>query len=59
MLHYREAGRAQILRGDILVAKGQAADARSAYKFALGKVDAMKNRELRDSIQMRLDALGG
>ena len=47
------------LRGDILVAKGQAADARSAYKFALGKADPMKNREFRDSIQMRLDALGG
>ena len=46
------------LRGDILVAKGQAADARSAYKFALEKADP-KSRELRDSIQMRLDALGG
>jgi predicted negative regulator of RcsB-dependent stress response len=45
-------------RGDILVAKGQAADARSAYKFALEKADP-KSRELRDSIQMRLDALGG
>lgn len=47
------------LRGDILVAKGQVADARSAYKFALEKADPMKSRELRDSIQMRLDALGG
>jgi len=46
------------LRGDILVAKGQAADARSAYKYALDKADP-KGRELRDSIQMRLDALGG
>ena len=46
------------LRGDILVAKGQAADARSAYKFALQKADP-KSRELRDNIQMRLDALGG
>lgn len=46
------------LRGDILVAKGQAADARSAYKFALEKAGE-KDRGLREGIQMRLDALGG
>ncbi len=46
------------LRGDILVAKGQAADARTAYKFALQKAGE-KNRGVQDSIQMRLDALGG
>ncbi len=45
-------------RGDVLVAKGQGADAKAAYKFALEKVDA-KNRGLRESVQMRLDALGG
>ena len=45
------------LRGDVLVAKGQAADARSAYKFALEKT-AEKDRAVRESIQMRLDALG-
>lgn len=45
------------LRGDILVARGQAADARSAYKFALEKAGE-KNRLLHESIQMRLDALG-
>jgi predicted negative regulator of RcsB-dependent stress response len=44
-------------RGDVLVAKGQVADARSAYKFALEKSD--KSRGLRESVQMRLDALGG
>ena len=47
-----------VSRGDVLVAKGQVADARSAYKFALEKAGA-KDRSLRDSIQMRLDALGG
>lgn len=46
------------LRGDILVAKGQPADAKGAYKYALEKAGA-KNAALRESIQMRLDALGG
>lgn len=46
------------LRGDILVAKGQAADARVAYKFALEKA-GQKNRGVNEGIQMRLDALGG
>jgi predicted negative regulator of RcsB-dependent stress response len=46
------------LRGDILVAKGQAADAKGAYKYALDKAGT-KNAALRESIQMRLDALGG
>jgi len=46
------------LRGDVLVAKGQAADARSAYKFALEKA-GQKDRAAQESIQMRLDALGG
>jgi predicted negative regulator of RcsB-dependent stress response len=45
-------------RGDVLMAKGQAADAKAAYKFALEKADP-KSRVLRDSIQLRLDALGG
>ena len=45
-------------KGDVLVAKGQSADAKSAYRFALEKVEK-KNTFLRDSIQMRLDALGG
>ena len=45
------------LRGDVLVAKGQPADARTAYKFALEKT-AEKDRSVRESVQMRLDALG-
>ena len=46
------------LRGDILVAKNQAADARAAYKLALEKADK-KNAPFQESVRMRLDALGG
>ena len=48
------------LRGDILVAKGQPKEARSAYRAALDKAE--KNREnaaFRETLRMRLDALGG
>ncbi len=47
-----------LLKGDILVAKSQAAEAKAAYKRALEKTDK-KNTGFRESIQMRLDALGG
>ena len=47
-----------LLKGDILLAKGQVAEARAAYKLALEKSDK-KNTGFRDGIQMRLDALGG
>ena len=46
------------LRGDILVAKNQAADARAAYKLALEKADS-KNTPFQESVRMRLEALGG
>jgi predicted negative regulator of RcsB-dependent stress response len=46
------------LKGDILVAKNQAAEAKLAYKLALEKADR-KNDAFRASVQMRLDALGG
>lgn len=46
------------LKGDILVAKNQAAEAKAAYKLALEKA-AKGNDAFRDSVQMRLDALGG
>lgn len=46
------------LKGDLLVAKGQPAEAKAAYKVALEKADK-KNTGAHDSIQMRLDALGG
>ena len=43
------------LRGDVLVAKDLPAEARAAYQLALEKASG----PLRDSVQMRLDALGG
>lgn len=46
------------LRGDLLFAKGQPADAKAAYKQALEKADK-KNLGMRESVQVRLDALGG
>jgi predicted negative regulator of RcsB-dependent stress response len=45
------------LRGDILVAKNQPGDARSAYKLALEK--AKGDGAFRESVRMRLEALGG
>lgn len=47
-----------LLRGDILLANRQESEAKAAYKLALEKTDK-KNAGLRDSIQLRLDALGG
>jgi predicted negative regulator of RcsB-dependent stress response len=46
------------LRGDILVAKNDAAQARAAYKLALEKADS-GNAAFRESVRMRLEALGG
>jgi predicted negative regulator of RcsB-dependent stress response len=45
------------LRGDILMAKNQPAEARSAYKIALDK--AKGDGAFRESVRMRLEALGG
>lgn len=48
------------LRGDLLIGKNQPAQARAAYKLALDTAD--KQREataFRESVRMRLDALGG
>ena len=45
------------LRGDILVAAGRSADARTAYETALGKFDA--NSQYRPYLQAKLDAVGG
>ncbi|MBI1943032.1 MAG: tetratricopeptide repeat protein [Betaproteobacteria bacterium] len=47
-----------LLKGDILVEKKQADAARAAYRLALEKAEA-KNAAFRDSVQLRLDALGG
>jgi predicted negative regulator of RcsB-dependent stress response len=47
-------------RGDYLVAKNQPAEAREAYKLALEKADREKDGgAFRESVRMRLDALGG
>src|SRR5262245_1419097 len=46
------------LRGDVLVAKNQPAEARAAYKLALEK-SAQDQGAFRESVRMRLDALGG
>jgi predicted negative regulator of RcsB-dependent stress response len=46
------------LRGDVLVAKNQPAEARAAYKLALEK--AVKEQgAFRETVRMRLEALGG
>lgn len=46
------------LRGDILVAKNQAAEAKAAYKLALEKADKQSG-PFQESVRMRLEALGG
>lgn len=46
------------LRGDLLSARNQPEEARAAYRLALEKADRTAG-EFRDSVQMRLDALGG
>lgn len=46
------------LKGDVLVAKAQIAEARAAYALALEKADK-NNDAFRASVRLRLDALGG
>jgi predicted negative regulator of RcsB-dependent stress response len=46
------------LRGDVLVAKKQPAEARAAYQAALEK-SGRQEGAFRDSVRMRLEALGG
>ena len=46
------------MRGDTLVAKNQVADARAAYKLAMEK-SGQQDAAFRESVRMRLDALGG
>jgi predicted negative regulator of RcsB-dependent stress response len=45
-------------KGDVLVAKNQAGEARAAYRVALDKAGA-GNAAFRESVRMRLEALGG
>jgi predicted negative regulator of RcsB-dependent stress response len=51
-------GQYAALKGDVLVAKSQPADAKAAYRLALEKASS-KDPGFRNSVQMRLDALGG
>ncbi|HEX5093078.1 MAG TPA: tetratricopeptide repeat protein [Burkholderiales bacterium] len=55
------AGQYAAMRGDLLAAKNQRDQARAAYRQALEKTDATSAAAsaFRDSVQMRLDALGG
>jgi predicted negative regulator of RcsB-dependent stress response len=46
------------LRGDVLLAKNQTAEAKAAYKLALEKADGADSA-FKESVRMRLDALGG
>ena len=46
------------LKGDVLVAKNQPADAKAAYKLALERGEK-QDPPFRDSVRMRLEALGG
>ena len=46
------------LKGDVLVAKNQTAEARTAYRLALDKAGS-GSAAFRESVRMRLEALGG
>jgi predicted negative regulator of RcsB-dependent stress response len=51
-------GQYAALKGDILLAKGKADDAKAAYRAALEKSDK-KDGAFRAGVQLRLEALGG
>ena len=53
------AGQYAALRGDALVAKNRPDEAKAAYRLALEKSDPARSGAFRESVQMRLDALGG
>jgi predicted negative regulator of RcsB-dependent stress response len=46
-------------RGDALLAKNQRAEARAAYQLALDKAGKDQQSAFRESVRMRLEALGG
>jgi predicted negative regulator of RcsB-dependent stress response len=52
-------GQYAALRGDALVAKNRIDEAKAAYRLALEKAAAMRGSPFRESVQIRLDALGG
>ena len=51
-------GQYAALKGDVLVASNKTADAKAAYRQALEKTDE-RSGAFRDSVHLRLDALGG
>lgn len=46
------------MKGDVLAAKAQTAEAKAAYRLALEKADS-SSESFRAGVQLRLDALGG
>ncbi|HTQ77325.1 MAG TPA: tetratricopeptide repeat protein [Burkholderiales bacterium] len=46
-------------RGDVLLAKGQREEAKAAYREALAKAGGGDGEAFRDSVQLRLEGLGG
>ena len=46
------------MKGDVLAAKAQTAEAKAAYRLALEKADK-SSESFRSGVQLRLDALGG
>jgi predicted negative regulator of RcsB-dependent stress response len=53
------AGQYAALRGDIFVAQKKIDDAKAAYRLALEKSDPQRHGAFRETVQIRLDALGG
>lgn len=51
------AGLYALLKGDVLVAQGKPAEARSAYKLAVEKLD--EKSQLKQLAEIKLEALGG
>jgi predicted negative regulator of RcsB-dependent stress response len=52
------AAQVAVLRGDVLLARNQPAEAKAAYRLALEKAGGQAGA-FRESVQLRLDALGG
>ena len=53
------AGQYAALRGDVLAAQKRIDEARAAYRLALEKSDPARHAAFRETVQIRLDALGG
>jgi predicted negative regulator of RcsB-dependent stress response len=53
------AGQYAALRGDVLLAQKKTDEAKTAYRLALEKSDPQRHAAFRETVQIRLDALGG